>query len=1052
LKADGTLLSRIGTVMRAEYYTQGVDSATGSRWERTDYGSPTGADYTKSYYNALSQLVLQERPGFGGATLKTVYAYNSKGQQESQSQIVQGGTGTYDLPVTSYVYNRLGDRVSTTQTSGDISRIQTSDSAFVLDNGIAKQTSISVASCSDLAIPAITNSSITRLYPLENGLLAEYRQRDVRGNETVQKIVQNPETYVCTITVSNATSVLPATSLSLAGLTTSSTDQHGCTTTYGYDALMRKISAETRSGPSNERLTGSYTHYNTVGQVDYTEDAYGARTVYGYDSIGRKVAQTFLSAIGSLSKSTYTAFDAANRTLATWGATYPVAYEYDNAGRMIAMYTYRGTNAIASYSDIAALKPQMDRTQWLYDQATGLLTNKLYSDGKGPAYSYTALGQLSTRKWARLSTDNCPLITDYFYNSFGSLTNTVYSDGTPSVSFTFDALGRQKVAQTFLSATGEIISCTTNIYSGLDLIAEIQNGVRIDRQVDAFGRPKGIAIGPDYPVEYGFDEYGRFKSVQSVQSVATNLFTYNYLPGSHLVASVDHPSFSTRKSYENSRDLITTVSNTFGMATISASNYENDGLGRRTARVDTTPTLTVNNAFGYNLKSEVTSATMANGESNYNYDPIGNRVFASLNALTNTYSANALNQYSSLQPKDLQPINLSYDFDGNMVTNGIWSYTWDGENRLTAVYSNNTLLVSNIYDHQSRRIAKIVSHGGTETQRRDFVYDGWNLIQELITDNGSLTTNSFTWGLDLSGSLQGAGGVGGLLAVNRDNTLYFPCFDANGNVTEYIDASGAIRAHYAFDAFGNTISQSGDLASTFSHRFSTKYFDSETGLYYYGYRFYSPDLGRWASRDPLAEDASSNLYIMVQNDPLEFYDVFGLFGAGTRNLGTYIYEEIYYDDFSSSSDSRSSETRPSYLIQIKVPSGHSDFFGREDFDYVKEDTDWKTSPWNPISTGNHFRKLDDSEKAAKEAAKRCVCKKDDFERALHQVQDFYSHYEPGYRFEPFFSWKGLGLGHIFAGLFGDEPDNNEEAWKLADEKTKKLVEEWDGNNCPREGL
>jgi YD repeat-containing protein len=203
----------------------------------------------------LSQLVLQERPGFGGATLKTVYAYNSKGQRESETRLVQGGTGTYDLPVTSYVYNRLGDRVSTTQTSGDISRIQSSDSAFVLDNGIVKQTSISVASCSDVTIPAMTNSAITRLYPLENGLLAESRQRDVRGNETVQTVTRNPTTLVTTTTVTSPASTLPATSTSLAGLTTSSTDQHGCTTTYTYDALMRQVSAESRSGP-NRRQRG----------------------------------------------------------------------------------------------------------------------------------------------------------------------------------------------------------------------------------------------------------------------------------------------------------------------------------------------------------------------------------------------------------------------------------------------------------------------------------------------------------------------------------------------------------------------------------------------------------------------------------------------------------------------------------------------------------------------------------------------------------------------------------------------------------------------------
>ena len=882
---DGSLLSRTGTVMRAEYTTQGVDAATGTRWEQTTYGSSTGADYTKSYYNALDQLVLQERPGFGGATLKTVYAYNTKGQLERESREVQGGTGTYDLPVTTYAYNPLGDRSATTQAVANVSRVQTSESDFVLYNGIVQQTSVSVQSCSDATIPAMTNAVITRIYPLTNGVLSvlsQTCQRDVRGNETVQTVTQNPATYVQTTTVSNATSVLPAISVSIAGLTLSSTDQHGCTAIYGYDALMRQTSSESRSGPNNERLVGSYTHYNVIGQVDYIQDAFGYRTVYGYEpGTGRRISTTQYGQGSDPALTTYTAYDAANRTLATWGATYPVAYEYDTAGRMIAMYTYRGTAAIASYSAIAALKPQMDRTQWLYDQATGLLTKKIYADGKGPSYSYTALGQLSTRKWARLDSTGQQLLTQYKYDNFGSLTNTAYSDGTPSTSFTGDAMGRPKVAQTFLSATGELISCTTNIYAGFDLVAEIQNGVRIDRQVDSFGRPKGLAIGQDYAVEYGFDEFGRFAGVESTINNSVNNWQYNYLPGSHLIAGVTHPSYSARKTFEPNRDLITTVSNTFGTVTISSFNYENDGLGRRTGRVDTIPTLTVNNAFGYNLKSEVTSATMGENQYGYDYDPIGNRIYAAFNSETNTYSANALNQYTSINPVNpVEEINPSYDLDGNMVTNGVWSYSWDAENRLAAVYSNNTLLVSNVYDHQSRRIAKIISRGGAETRRRDFIYDEWNLLQDLITDNGSLTTNSFIWGLDLSGALQGAGGVGGLLAVIKGGaaaspSAHFPCFDANGNATEYIDASGMIRANYTFDAFGNTISQSGDLSLAFSHRFSTKYIDHETSYYYYGYRFYTPKLSRWLNRDPILEEGGLLLYNFVYNDPITRWDLLG---------------------------------------------------------------------------------------------------------------------------------------------------------------------------------
>ena len=44
-----------------------------------------------------------------------------------------------------------------------------------------------------------------------------------------------------------------------------------------------------------------------------------------------------------------------------------------------------------------------------------------------------------------------------------------------------------------------------------------------------------------------------------------------------------------------------------------------------------------------------------------------------------------------------------------------------------------------------------------------FIYDGWNLVLELTTDDtATLTSNkTYTWGMDISGSMQGAGGVGG---------------------------------------------------------------------------------------------------------------------------------------------------------------------------------------------------------------------------------------------------------------------------------------------------
>ena len=76
-------------------------------------------------------------------------------------------------------------------------------------------------------------------------------------------------------------------------------------------------------------------------------------------------------------------------------------------------------------------------------------------------------------------------------------------------------------------------------------------------------------------------------------------------------------------------------------------------------------------------------------------------------------------------------------------------------------------------------------------------------------------------------------------------------YDANGNVSEYVSINGSIVAHYDYSPFGETLIESGDLASTFTHRFSTKPWCPVTGLCEYQMRKYRPEIGRWLSRDPL---------------------------------------------------------------------------------------------------------------------------------------------------------------------------------------------------------
>jgi RHS repeat-associated protein len=199
-------------------------------------------------------------------------------------------------------------------------------------------------------------------------------------------------------------------------------------------------------------------------------------------------------------------------------------------------------------------------------------------------------------------------------------------------------------------------------------------------------------------------------------------------------------------------------------------------------------------------------------------------------------------------------------------------------------------VVSNAYDALSRRVLKV-----TPTETRTFLYDGWNMVREEVRDNATgfvAESRDYYWGRDLSGSLQGAGGVGGLLAYTRNGALRVPVYDLIGNVVAVVDDSGVIVDTYEYDPFGNIFAQSGAEADDVPFRFSTKCFDSETGLYYYGYRFYSPELGRWINRDPVEEEGGDNLYAMCRNHPLMTFDTDGRYEWTETSATEFLRETI----------------------------------------------------------------------------------------------------------------------------------------------------------------
>jgi RHS repeat-associated protein len=134
------------------------------------------------------------------------------------------------------------------------------------------------------------------------------------------------------------------------------------------------------------------------------------------------------------------------------------------------------------------------------------------------------------------------------------------------------------------------------------------------------------------------------------------------------------------------------------------------------------------------------------------------------------------------------------------------------------------------------------------------------------------------WGLDLSGSMQGAGGVGGLLAVNDvANGAHFVAYDGNGNVAVLVKGTdGTISAQYEYGPFAEPIRVTGIMGSTNPIRFSNKYTDDESDFLNYGHRYYNRSTGRWLSRDPIGERAGVGYYLYARNDPVGRFDILGL--------------------------------------------------------------------------------------------------------------------------------------------------------------------------------
>ena len=621
-----------------------------------------------------------------------------------------------------------------------------------------------------------------------------------------------------------------------------------------YDAFGRIVYVEKETTGLYMRRPYSWKHYDSVGDLvaegEYTNATDSVATgEYEYDVFGN-VAQR-VDASGAVVTNVY---DAEGHLLARGGDTYPVRYEYGYEGRTRSLSTTRDGH-------------MQDTTRWTYDVSKGLVTGKTYADGSEDAFTYTSENLLQS------VTNPDGSSYGYEYGEFRDLERIVSADPSCRYGFANDDRGRMTFASNSAWSTSYSYDVRGRVVG--ESVSVAGETRQLCRDYDAYGRLSRTSLSGASGLDVVYDDRGRIAALSNEEFRVDYRYAGDAMDAGYDLVFSNGNSFSRRLELNPyAPDEVVSVTNIVnGLASVVT--YEYDSLHRPIARNY--------DSFAYNLRGEVTAATISGRSETHAYDCIGNE-----------YESNCLNQPIWVPEYG----GVWYDTCGRVEVHHIDSempaflLTYDAMHRLVSanlLAEPYTLVQSNVYDNVGRRVMKYAPDGAHR-----YYYDDWLLrLETVAASDNSVTTIEYVWGKDISGSLGGAAGIGGLLYTKINGAIYVPQYDAYGNIISYCDAAGNIVASYTYDAFGRTIALSGALADVFAFRYSTKYFDSESGLYYYGYRYYSPVLRRWLTRDPIGEEGGVNLYEFCGNCAVNGWDIIGLSRMITGALNLKFGRRVY---------------------------------------------------------------------------------------------------------------------------------------------------------------
>lgn len=622
-----------------------------------------------------------------------------------------------------------------------------------------------------------------------------------------------------------------------------------------YDSLIGKPIKIQREITETWQTIKEY-GYDSAGRLSWEKDSLGNTTNYTYDALDRKIqikqpngsitsmawndrSLTITDANGHQKTQNYDLLDRLIKVLEhpDQSTTYTTSYTYDTVSNLVELTNPRRSTPNYLYD-----------VNYIYDNLGRLVQTNFPQDGTNPMqpekYTYDAVGNLKTKEIAGKTTTN----TYQFYAGY-RLKTVTESDGR-SVVYEYD--NNDNITSQVASGAGR---------SSVDY--------RFD-PYDARNRVTGMTAsidGRSFHVQYNYDVFNRVTSITYPNR--SNPITYHY---DELDRLVDMPGFVSSTGYYANNQLKQMV---YANGVVNSYTYDANGrptnisagqgnLLNLTYTYDAVGNITKinNDNYSYNGINRLTwygnkpleQATTANG-TRWTYDGAGN--IANKEKLLNGVSQGVTSFGYDLANRLWSMGAATYNNDSRgsrtQKTNGdAWNYIYDGEARLTQVNKNGVTQVQNVYDGFGLRVKKV--ENGKTTY---YINSGVNPLMEYSANDGSYLYRIY------------AGNQA--IAEETNGVVKFLHKDQLGSTRVVTNASGSKIAEYKFAPYGEKEISTGNGTE---YGFTDKADDDSTGLDYFGFRFYDPEVGRFITQDPIKD--SMNWYEYCNDNPVNFIDPLGL--------------------------------------------------------------------------------------------------------------------------------------------------------------------------------